>query len=292
MRLAFGRTAEPSGRSHPFGPPRSRRLPWIPLSLLTVMLLSAVFAGVLTPYDPTHLSLSNRGLGPFETLVHPLGTDILGRDVLSRMLFGARNTVLISFSSLAIGGVIGTLIGLVAGYSGGWVDTLLMRVVDAFLGFPTVLVAMVVVVMLGTGIQNVLIAIALTIWPRIARMIRGDAQANKARDYVSFAQVIGVPATTIVRRHVFPQVINTLTVTMSLLAAEVVLLESSLAFLGLGLQPGSPSWGLMVEEGRQVIAEMWWLSTLPGLAIVFVVMAFNFLGDWLRDTLDPQMRIV
>jgi peptide/nickel transport system permease protein len=262
--------------------------PLIPAIVVAAMLLCAAFAPVLSPYDPKAISLAESGMAPFETLAHPLGTDVVGRDMLSRLIFGARNTALISLSSLAVGVVLGTLIGLIAGYRGGWVDTLLMRIVDAFLGFPSILAALVVVTVLGTGVQNVLIAISITIWPRIARMVRGDALANKERDYVTFAQAIGVPAHTIVRRHVFPQAINTLSITTSLLAAEVILLESSLAFLGLGFQPGAPAWGIMVAEGRQVILDMWWLSTLPGLAIVMVVMALTFLGDWLRDILDPQ----
>jgi peptide/nickel transport system permease protein len=186
--------------------------------------------------------------------------------------------------------IVGTLLGLVAGYVGGNIDTVVARVVDAFLGFPSVLVALVIVSILGTGILNVLIAISLTTWPRVARMIRAEAIANKNGGYVAFARTIGVSRPTIVRRHIFPQVLNALTIMMSLLAAEVILLEASLAFLGLGFQPGAPAWGLMVAEGRQVIGDMWWLSTLPGLAIVTVVLSLIFFGDWVRDSSDPRLR--
>lgn len=270
--------------------PRKTRVPWVAIAVLAIVAACAVLAPVLSQHDPGAISLSERGIAPFVTMDHPLGTDLLGRDMLARLIFGARNTTLISLSSLVLAVILGTLVGLVAGYRGGFVDAALMRVVDAFLGFPSVLVALVVVAILGTGIQNVLLAIAITAWPRVARMIRGEAVANKGREYVIFARVIGVPAHWVVIRHVFPQVINALTITMSLLAAEVILLESSLAFLGLGFQPGTPAWGLMVAEGRQVLTEMWWLSTMPGLAIVMVVLALNFLGDWLRDALDPQLR--
>jgi len=266
------------------------KIPWIPVFILTVLLVCAAFAPLLAPHDPTDKDILNNRIGPGQTIVYPLGTDVLGRDILSRLIYGARTTVFISLVALGMGAVVGTVLGLVAGYMEGWGDAIIMRIADAAMGFPTILVAMVIVVILGQGTENIIIAVTVTVWARFSRMIRGDVMTVKHQDFVTLAQITGVKTPVIIWRHIFPNVVNTLMVITSLQVGQVILLEASLSFLGLGLAPGAPAWGIMVAEGRNVILDLWWLSLFPGLAITLVVMAFNFFGDWLRDTLDPKMR--
>ncbi len=267
-----------------------KRLPWIPIAVLLVLIICAAFAHWLAPHDPTSLNVVNSKLAPFESSAHPLGTDVLGRDMLSRLIYGARTTVQISVIALALGAVIGTVIGLVSGYWGGWTDAVLMRVTDAALGFPTILLALVVVVIMNPGPPAIILAVLLTVWARFARMIRGDVLTVKGYDFVTLARITGVRAPVILWRHIFPNVANTLMVITSLMVGQIILLEAALSFLGLGLSPGAPAWGIMVAEGQEVILDVWWLSLLPGIAITVVVLAFNFFGDWLRDYLDPKLR--
>ena len=269
---------------------RRARLPWVPITILAIILICAAFAELIAPYDPRGIDILEKNITPGETASHLLGTDILGRDILSRLIFGARTTVIISFVSLAAGAFVGTVLGVISGYKGGWVDALIMRGVDAALGFPTILLAMLIVVFLGAGTINIILAVTLTFWARFARMVRGDVLSISVQDYVTLARITGVSTPVIMWRHIFPNVINTLTVISSLLVGQIILLEAALSFLGLGLAPGDPAWGIMVAEGRSVILDVWWLSLFPGLAITIVVLAFNFFGDWLRDTLDPQLR--
>ena len=266
------------------------RLPWIPVVIMLTLVICAAFAPLLAPKDPEGISMMDRRIPPFVSINSPLGTDIMGRDVLSRLIYGARTTVFISLVALGTGALVGSILGLVAGYQGSWLDILIMRLADAALGFPTVLVAMIIVTILGAGIENIVLAVVITVWARFARMIRGDVLAIKELDFVIAAKIAGVRAPWIIARHIFPNTINTLMVITSLQVGQVILLEASLAFLGLGLPPGAPAWGIMVAEGRTVIVQVWWLSLLPGLAITIVVLAFNFFGDWVRDTLDPKLR--
>jgi peptide/nickel transport system permease protein len=231
-------------------------------------------------------------LAPGETLSHPLGTDIMGRDMLSRLIYGARTSMFMALVALGFGAVAGTVLGLISGYRGGWVDAVIMRVTDASLGFPTVLVAMLALVLLGAGLEVIILAVALNVWDRFARMTRGDVLFIKEMDFVTLARVAGVSAPMMIWRHIFPNTVNTFLVMTSLQVGQVILLEASLSFLGLGLAPGAPAWGIMVAEGRTVILDTWWLSLLPGLAITAVVLAFNFFGDWMRDILDPKLRRV
>lgn len=266
------------------------RLPWISISVLAVLLVCAIFAPLLAPHDPTNIDMLNARTAPGETITFPLGTDIMGRDILSRLIYGARTSVFIGLVALGTGAFVGTLLGLVSGFLGGWRDAIIMRIADAAMGFPTILVAMVIVVMLGAGIENIVIAVAVTVWARFARMIRGDVLRIKSQDFVTLAQVTGVSTPLIIWRHIFPNVVNTLMVITSLQVGQIILLEASLSFLGLGLPQGSPAWGIMVAEGRDVIIDMWWLPLFAGIAITIVVMAFNLFGDWLRDALDPQLR--
>ena len=291
MASTLTATNRPMTRFRVFlGATQRGRLPWIPLTVMSVLLVCALFAPLISPHDPTQISMSKARLAPFENLTFPLGTDVMGRDMLSRLIYGARTGVFISLVALGTGAFVGTVLGLVAGFRGGWVDNLIMRASDAALGFPTVLVAMIIVTLLGAGIENIILAVALTVWARFSRMIRGDVLSIKELDFVTFAKIAGLSTPMIILRHVFPNTINTLLVITSLQIGQVILLEASLSFLGLGLPPGDPAWGIMVSEGRTVLLQVWWLSLLPGLAITIVVLAFNFFGDWMRDTLDPKLR--
>ncbi len=274
------------------GKARRARLPWMPIIILTVLLVCAVFAPLLAPHDPTEISMLDAKYSPGENSSYPLGTDIMGRDMLSRLIYGARTALFISLVALGTGMFVGTVLGLVAGFRTGWIDLVIMRASDAALGFPTILVAMIIVTILGAGIENIILAVALTVWARFARMIRGDVLAIKELDFVTFARIAGLSMPMIIARHIFPNTINTLMVITSLQIGQVILLEASLSFLGLGLPPGDPAWGIMVSEGRSVILDAWWLALFPGLAITIVVLAFNFFGDWMRDTLDPKLRRV
>ena len=275
---------------------QARRIPWVPLTILTILLACAVFANVIAPHHPRGLDETTRDrvvktlVPPFKSWDNPLGTDKTGRDILSRLIYGARTSAIISMIALGTGVTVGTVLGLVAGFRGGWVDALIMRAVDAALGFPLILVAMLIVIVLGTGIQNIIIAIAATVWARFARQIRAEVLSLKERDFVTLAKIAGVPDPVIMMRHIFPNVVNTLLIVVSLQVGNVILTEASLSFLGLGLPPGDPAWGIMVAEGRNFVIDAWWLSLFPGLAITAVVLAFNFFGDWLRDTLDPKLR--
>jgi len=282
---------------------RQLKLPWISLAIVSMLCVFAAFAELLSPHDPVEISMLEARMSPAITGAfqgqsedsnwswsHPLGTDVMGRDMLSRLIYGARTSVFISLVALSTGMVAGTILGLVAGYKGGWADSLIMRAADAALGFPTILVAMIIFVVAGQGIQSIVFAVMLTVWARFARMIRGDVLSIKELDFITLARIAGVSAPVIIARHVFPNIVNTLMVITSLQIGQVILLEASLSFLGLGLPPGEPAWGIMVAEGRTVILDVWWLSLFPGVAITVVVLAFNFFGDWLRDTLDPKLR--
>lgn len=272
------------------GRARELRLPWLPLAVLVVLIVCSVAAPLLTPYDPGRTSILESRTPPGESLRHPLGTDVLGRDVLARLIYGARTAMFISLVALGTGAFVGTALGLLAGYRGGWLDVLIMRAADAALGFPTILVALIIVTLLGAGIQSIILAVVLTVWARFARMIRGDTLSIKELDFVVFAKIAGLSTPMIILRHIFPNTVNTLMVITSLLVGQVILLEASLSFLGLGLPPGSPAWGIMIAEGKDEILNVWWLSLFPGISITVVVLAFNFFGDWLRDTLDPKLR--
>ncbi|MBM3943050.1 MAG: ABC transporter permease [SAR202 cluster bacterium] len=268
------------------------RLPWVSLSIVTVLVVCAAFAPWLAPHDPRQIDMNVVKMAPWEDMRYPLGTDILGRDMLSRLIYGARTSIFMALVALGSGALTGTLLGLIAGYRGGWVDAVIMRATDASLGFPTILVAMVAFVLLGAGMEVIVLAVGLNVWDRFSRMVRGDVLYVKQLDYVTMARIGGVSAPMIVWRHIFPNVVNTFLVITSLQVGQVILLEASLSFLGLGLAPGAPAWGIMVAEGRAVILDVWWLSLLPGIAITTVVLALNFFGDWMRDSLDPKLRRV
>jgi len=220
-----------------------------------------------------------------------LGTDHLGRDVLSRVIYGARISLLVSIITLAVGGSIGVTMGLMAGWYGGVVDEFLMRLVDIKLAIPLILIALVLVITLGQSLWIIVTVLCLFIWPRFARQVRGEVLTLKHMDYVSLAKVSGASTPRILFIHIFPGTINTLIVVATLQVGIVILLESTLSFLGAGVPPPTPAWGSMVADGRDKLAGgVWWISTFPGVAIMITVMSLNLFGDWLRDTLDPRLR--
>ena len=267
------------------------KLPWIPIVILTLLIVCAIFAPLLAPHNPAQLNKRDREVPPFQNSRYLLGTDKSGKDILSRLVYGARTSVFISLVALGTGALIGSSLGVMSGYYGGRTDIVIMRFVDAVLGFPTVLLALIIVAIAGgAGVGNVIVAVAATVWARFARQARGEVLSVKERDFVTLAVVAGVPALVIMWRHVFPNVVNTILIVISLLVGQTILLEASLSFLGVGVPPGDPAWGIMVSEGRDQIFDIWWLALFPGLAITIVVMAMNFFGDWLRDTLDPRLR--
>jgi peptide/nickel transport system permease protein len=317
-----------------------KRLPLIPVFLLSLVVIAGVFAPILAPHDPEKGDLRDRNIPPawssgeksvkivvermsinerttsvtlsdalkdnpnvqigdeLEVFIRPegstkflLGTDHLGRDVLSRVIYGARISLIVSIVTLAVGGSIGVTMGLAAGWYGGIVDEVLMRLVDIKLAIPLILIALVLVITLGQSLWIIVTVLCLFIWPRFARQVRGEVLQLKHMDYVSLAKVSGASTARILFIHIFPGTINTLIVVATLQVGIVILLESTLSFLGAGVPPPTPAWGSMVSDGRDKLAGgVWWISTFPGVAIMVTVMSLNLFGDWLRDTLDPRLR--
>ncbi|MBV9577691.1 MAG: ABC transporter permease [Chloroflexi bacterium] len=265
----------------------------IPVTVLTIMILGAIFAGQISPYDPLQTSLSARLDPPAfagGSGAHLLGTDKLGRDVLSRIIWGARVSLSVSLLVILITGVIGTVLGIVSGYFGGWLDSLLMRITDISLAFPAILIALLLAVTLGPSFTTVVLAISLLGWAGYARLIRGEVLKLRNADFVLQARIIGCSPLRIMVTHVFPNVVNPLLILATLSVGLVILIESALSYLGAGIPPPTPTWGSMVSDGRGLIDTAWWISFFPGLAIGMVVLSGNFLGDWLRDRLDPRLR--
>ncbi len=277
--------------------PASRRhLPWVALIIVAASVLIAVTAGLIAPHDPEAIDPINAELPPVfldgGAWTYPLGTDRLGRDVLSRILFGARLSLGVAAVALLIGGLVGTALGVIAGYRGGWVDALIMRLADTFLAFPSVLIALVLAVTVGPSFWVVALVLGLVLWARFARLVRGEVLAWKVRDFIALARVAGARGPYIAIHHLLPNVVNSLVVLCTLQVGWAIVVEASLTFLGAGIPPPAPTWGGMVAEGLDFIETAWWISVMPGVAILLVVFAFNVVGDWLRDRLDPQLRAV
>jgi peptide/nickel transport system permease protein len=272
------------------------RLPWTSFVIIAVLVVLAVLAPLIAPHSPTEQSLPDKLKPPVwqegGSTKHLLGTDLLGRDLFSRLVYGARVSLTVAAFALLSGGLIGLAVGIVAGYLGGRTDSFLMRIVDATLTFPTILIALLLAVSLGAGLKTIVLAITVIIWARFARVVRGEVLGVKARDFVALARVHGCSHLRIMAIHIVPNVMNTFMVLLTLHIGFVIIAEASLSFLGAGIPPPTPSWGQMVADGRSHIASAWWLAALPGAAIMLVVLAFNLFGDWLRDWLDPRLRQV
>lgn len=275
----------------------ARRFPGVPLFILLFLLvLPGLFAPYLAPHNPIRGSLRARLQPPMwvqgGTFAHPLGTDKVGRDILSRIIYGARISLAVSIVAILVSGAIGTALGLMAGYFGGRVDALIMRLVDISLGLPVILLALVFVAAVGASFGTVVGVTAVLLWARYARQVRGETLSIRERDFIARARVAGASHFRIMLRYIFPNVVNTLTVLATLQIGAVILLESALSFLGAGIPRPTPTWGSMISDGRDLIVVAWWIAMFPGLAIMLTVLSLNLLGDWLRDHLDPKLRNV
>lgn len=261
----------------------------IGLAILIIVIGAALLAPWISPYDPGAATLRARLAEPY-TAQHPLGADAIGRDILSRIIFGARISLTVGVASVTIAMIVGTLIGLVAGYFGGFLDAVLMRLADIQLAFPFILLAITVIAVIGPGLWKVILVMALTQWVQYARIVRGQTLALRSKEYVQAAGALGAGHGRVMFRHILLNALTPVTVLATLGVANNILLEAGLTFLGLGVDPTIPSWGGMLADGRNYIERAWWVATFPGLAITVTVLGFNLLGDWLRDTLDPRTR--
>ncbi len=256
------------------------------LVVLAAMVLSAIFAPWIAPFDPNAQDISQRLLPPGGT--YWLGTDQLGRDLLSRVIYGTRPTLLIVTLVAVLSAPLGLLIGISAGYFGGWISVVLMRITDIFMAFPRLVLALALVAVLGPGIVNAVIAIAITAWPPYARIARTETLTSKASDFLQAARVQGLPTSRILYGHVLPLCLPSTVIRVTLDMAGIILTAAGLGFLGLGAQPPLSEWGAMISAGRQFIFDQWWVAVVPGVAILLGSLAFNLVGDGLRDVLDPR----
>jgi peptide/nickel transport system permease protein len=259
------------------------------LLTLAALGLAVALAPVLVPYDPTRPSVLEAFRPP--SLSHPMGTDQFGRDVLARVLYGGRISLTVGFVAVVLGTLVGTLLGLNAGYFRGRIDELIMRGLDVMLAFPGVLLAMAIVALLGPSLPNLMIAVGVGLVPSFARLVRGSVLSAQENLYVLSARGLGAPDHIVMLRHILPNVLAPVIVYMTLSLATSILAGASLNFLGLGVKPPTPEWGLILSDGRDQIRRAWWVATFPGLAIMLATLAINFVGDGLRDALDPRLRI-
>ena len=271
-----------------------RRLPVIPTTIIVLFIVISLFGEWLTPASAYEQNLRLRFLPPSwlegGDARFLLGTDNLGRDILSRIIVGARASFIVAISALTFGSALGSIIGLASGYFGGRLDTFIMRTADGMMAFPLVLAALLLVAVIGPGVHTVVIATSLVLWARFARLIRSEVLSVRERDFVKLARIAGASSLRIMFVHILPNVLNSVVVLLTLQLGFVIIVEATLSFLGAGVPPPTPTWGQMVAGGRTYIETAWWISVFPGLAIAAVVLAFNLLGDWLRDHLDPKLR--
>ncbi len=258
------------------------------LLLVVFFFAVAALADVIAPADPIAMNAAKAVEGP--SLAAPFGTDRFGRDVLSRAIYGTRASLLVGVGSIAIAAAVGTVVGLLSGYFGGAVDNVLGRIMDVFFTFPSLILAIAISVALGLGTQNALLSIAVTYWPAFGRVVRGATMAERAKDYVEAALVLGASGRRVMVSHLLPNVLSPIIVQLTVAISQAIIIESSLSYLGLGTQPPTPSWGTMINEGRTFLDVAPWISVFPGMAIMGAVLAFNLLGDGLRDVLDPRSR--
>ena len=271
------------------------RWPVLALVILLATAIAAAFGPALAPFDPNRQNLILRLADPMSSgpdgSVFWLGSDVLGRDVLTRLLYGARVSLLVGIAAIAVGGTIGIVAGLLSGYFGGWVDDVIMRLGDIQLAFPFILLAIMFLVVLGSGIWNLTLVLGVGQWVTYARIVRADTLSLREKEFVEAARALGDSTTSIIFRTILPNILAPLTVIASFNVASVILSEAALSFLGLGVPPSVPTWGSMLAESRDtLVANKWWLAVFPGVAIVLTVLSFNILGDWLRDFLDPRLR--
>jgi peptide/nickel transport system permease protein len=274
---------------------RTEGLPVLPILILLVLMLTAVFAEFIAPHNPEVGSLSQRFKPPAwvqgGTSTYLLGTDHIGRDVLSRLIFGARVSMIVGFTAVIFAGVLGTALGILSGYFGGWVDQVIMRITDTWLALPGLTFAIFLAAIVGPSEWNIVIILGAVYWTRYARVIRSEVLSLKERDFVRLAVVAGCSKWKIMRKHLLPNVLNSAIVLGTLMLGVVIVTEAALSFLGVGVPPPKPAWGLMLADGKKgLMAGYWWLTVFPGVCIVLMVLAANLLGDWLRVKLDPQLR--
>src|SRR6059036_1490283 len=269
--------------------------PMVPITILVVLALLAIFADVIAPHDPQVGLLGERFRPPAwqqgGSTAHLLGTDHVGRDVLSRLIFGARVSMVVGFTAVIFAGVVGTVLGILAVYLGGWVDQVVMRVTDAWLALPALVFAIFLATMLGPSMWNIVIILGSVYWTRYARVIRGEVLSLREREFVKLAEIAGASRTRVILNHILPNVLNTAMVLASLTIGVVIIAEASLSFLGVGVPPPEPAWGSMLADGRSMLmVGDWWLTVFRGLCIMMVVLATQLMGDWLRISLDPPLR--
>jgi peptide/nickel transport system permease protein len=274
----------------------AREAPPVAVVILGGLVCVAVFAGLLAPHDPT---LPVQGAGVFDPpfwmeggrITTPLGTDFQGRDVLSRLIYGARVSLIVGLMGTLVAGGIGTAMGIISGYVGGWADQIIMRVTDAWLALPAIVFAIFLAAMIGPSMWNIVVILGAVYWTRYARVIRGEVLTLREREFVKLAEIAGASRLRVIKRHILPNVMNTATVLASLTIGVVIIAEASLSFLGVGVPPPQPAWGLMLAEARPTLmAGQWWLTVFPGVCILLIVLATQLFGDWLRVRLDPQLR--
>jgi peptide/nickel transport system permease protein len=264
------------------------------VSIVLLVCLTAIFAPIIAPYDPASLNPA-KILTPPSWLEggsgeHILGTDNLGRDVLSRIIYGSRVSLVVGFCAVIVAGFIGAALGLMSGFFGGWVDTVIMRLTDSFLALPSMLIMLVLIGVFGPSLTTLIFVMGATKWVGYTRLIRGEVLTLKERDFVRAAKSIGTGNRAIILKHLLPNVFSTFIVVSTLSVATTIISESSLSFLGLGIQPPAVSWGYMLSEGQNYLSTSWWIATFPGIAITITVIGIIFLGDWLRDVLDPRQQ--
>jgi peptide/nickel transport system permease protein len=267
------------------------RLAAVGACILILAILMALAAPLIAPHAPAAVSLSDR-LRPPVTGSYLLGTDAVGQDVLSRVIFGARVSLLVGFSAVVISGTIGITLGLLAGFFGGWIDAIVMRVSEIQLAFPTIILYVAVMAVLGPGLEKLIAVIGVVGWVQYARVERAMALSLREQEFVQAARALGAPSRWIMLQHILPNTVGPLTVVASFGLASTIVIEASLSFLGLGVPPSVPSWGSMLSDGRDYLRAAWWVATFPGLALTLCVLAVNLLGDWLRDEFDPLLQRV
>lgn len=272
-----------------------RRIPVFAISIVALYFFAVIFGPLITPHDPFKTNLNNALMPPDwqleDSTGYLLGTDSMGRDILSRLIYGARTSMIVSVLALCICAPLGVLFGLLSGYFGGKLDMLIMRFTDLWMSMPAIITAILMVSVLGPSKQTVIIVVGITGWIHYARIVRGEVLSYKEREFVQLARVTGCSNARIIFSHIFPNVVNSLIILVTLDFGRVIIITATLSFLGLGIQPPSAAWGLMLAEGRQYITYAWWMSAFPGIAILFAVLGMNMTGDWLRDVLDPKQKL-